>query len=143
MIFFPAYFHDIGKATKEFQSTIRNGTKSYHSLYSASVLVSIEDFDFIENDRYIEIWNIVFSQYNAKANLKREDYPELPSKNIDTGMGLERMACVMQEVPTNFETDTPVVSALDFKFLYSDSEKRHVTILDFTNFYLQFLAQNH
>ncbi len=62
--------------------------------------------DDIENDRYIEIWNIVFSQYNAKANLKREDYPELPSKNIDTGMGLERMACVMQEVPTNFETDT-------------------------------------
>ncbi len=62
--------------------------------------------DDIENDRYIEIWNIVFSQYNAKPNMLREKYPELPSKNIDTGMGLERMACVMQEVPTNFETDT-------------------------------------
>ena len=59
----------------------------------------------LPNDRYIEIWNIVFSQYNAIAGLKREEYPELPSKNIDTGMGLERMACVMQEVETNFDTD--------------------------------------
>lgn len=59
----------------------------------------------IENDRYIEIWNIVFSQYNAKEGLKRSEYPELPQKNIDTGAGLERLACVMQEVETNFETD--------------------------------------
>ena len=61
--------------------------------------------DDIENDRYIEIWNIVFSQFNAKAGVKREDYKELPSKNIDTGCGLERMACVMQEVETNYDTD--------------------------------------
>lgn len=59
----------------------------------------------IENDRYIEIWNIVFSQYNSKPGTPREEYEELPSKNIDTGMGLERMACVMQEVETNYETD--------------------------------------
>ena len=59
----------------------------------------------IENDRYIEIWNIVFSQYNSKTNLDRSEYPELPSKNIDTGCGLERLACVMQEVDTNYETD--------------------------------------
>ena len=59
----------------------------------------------IENDRFIEIWNIVFSQYNAKADLPRSEYPELPSKNIDTGSGLERVACVMQEVPTNYDTD--------------------------------------
>ncbi len=68
----------------------------------------------IENDRYIEIWNIVFSQYNAKKGLDREAYPELPKKNIDTGMGLERMACVIQETETNFETDLfyPVIEAL-------------------------------
>jgi alanyl-tRNA synthetase len=60
----------------------------------------------IENDRYIEIWNIVFSQFNSKPGLDRSEYPELPSKNIDTGMGLERMACVLQEVETNYETDT-------------------------------------
>ncbi len=61
--------------------------------------------DDIENDRYIEVWNIVFSQYNAKEHLSRDAYPELPSKNIDTGMGLERMACVIQNKDTNFETD--------------------------------------
>jgi alanyl-tRNA synthetase len=60
----------------------------------------------IENDRYIEIWNIVFSQFNSRPGLERKDYPELPSKNIDTGMGLERMSCVIQDVETNFETDT-------------------------------------
>lgn len=59
----------------------------------------------LENERYIEIWNIVFSQYNSKPNLTRENYPELPNKNIDTGAGLERFACVIQEVKTNFETD--------------------------------------
>ena len=55
LIFFSTYFHDIGKATKEFQSTIQNGEKSYHSLYSASVLVAIEDFDFLEGERYVNL----------------------------------------------------------------------------------------
>jgi len=63
LIFFSAYFHDMGKATKEFQSTIREGTKSYHSLYSASVLVSIEDFDFLEREgdeeRYINLLLVI------------------------------------------------------------------------------------
>ena len=61
--------------------------------------------DDIENDRFIEIWNIVFSQFNSKEGVKREDYKELPSKNIDTGCGLERLCCVMQEVDTNYDTD--------------------------------------
>lgn len=60
----------------------------------------------IENERYIEIWNIVFSQFNSKPGLDRLEYPELPNKNIDTGMGLERVACVLQGVETNYETDT-------------------------------------
>ncbi|PKK97243.1 MAG: alanine--tRNA ligase, partial [Tenericutes bacterium HGW-Tenericutes-3] len=59
----------------------------------------------LENERYIEIWNIVFSQYNSKVGLSRENYPELPNKNIDTGAGLERFTCVIQQVETNFETD--------------------------------------
>ena len=59
----------------------------------------------IENDRYIEIWGIVFSQFNAVNGVKREDYKELPHKNIDTGAGLERICCVIQETDTNFETD--------------------------------------
>ncbi len=59
----------------------------------------------IENDRYIEIWNIVFSQFNSKPGVPRSEYKELPSKNIDTGCGLERVACIMQEVETNYDTD--------------------------------------
>ncbi len=59
----------------------------------------------MENDRYIEIWNIVFSQFNSKVGVPRSEYKELPSKNIDTGCGLERVACVMQEVETNYDTD--------------------------------------
>lgn len=59
----------------------------------------------IDNDRYIEIWGIVFSQFNAVSGVRREDYKELPNKNIDTGAGLERIACIMQDSETNFETD--------------------------------------
>ncbi len=69
----------------------------------------------IENDRYVEIWNNVFSQYNAKEDLDRKDYPELPHKNIDTGMGLERICCIMQDVETNFDTDLfmPIIKKIE------------------------------
>ena len=59
----------------------------------------------MENDRYVEIWNIVFSQFNSEPGKKREEYKELPSKNIDTGAGLERFACIIQGTDSNFETD--------------------------------------
>ena len=59
----------------------------------------------IENDRYIEIWNIVFSQFNSKPGIPRSEYKELPHKNIDTGAGLERFCCIMQGAETNYETD--------------------------------------
>lgn len=69
--------------------------------------------DDTSNERYIEIWNIVFSQYNAKKGVARSQYKELPNKNIDTGMGLERMACVIQGTTTNYETDLfmPIIKA--------------------------------
>lgn len=71
--------------------------------------------DDIENDRYIELWNVVLSQYNAIDGMKREDYPELPNKNIDTGAGLERFASVFQNVETNFETDLflPIIQSFE------------------------------
>ena len=67
----------------------------------------------MENDRYVEIWGIVFSQYNAVNGVERKDYKELPHKNIDTGAGLERICCVIQETDTNFETDLffPIIEA--------------------------------
>ena len=54
-------------------------------------------------DRYIEVWNNVFSQFN---NDGEGNYTELKQKNIDTGMGLERLACVCQGVPSLFDVDT-------------------------------------
>lgn len=59
----------------------------------------------IENDRYIEIWNIVLSQFNADPAVPRSEYKDLPNKNIDTGAGLERLAAIFQGAKTNFETD--------------------------------------
>ena len=69
----------------------------------------------LEQDRYVEIWNNVFSQFNAKQGVDRHDYQELPSKNIDTGAGLERWACVFQNVDSNFDTDlfVPIIKAIE------------------------------
>ncbi|HHT67064.1 MAG TPA: alanine--tRNA ligase [Erysipelotrichaceae bacterium] len=74
----------------------------------------IED---LENDRYIEIWNIVFSQFCAVPGICRDDYQELPCKNIDTGAGLERLACIMQGTNSNFETDLfyPLIKEVEKK----------------------------
>lgn len=56
-------------------------------------------------DRYVEFWNLVFTQFNNDGN---GNYTDLAHKNIDTGMGLERIACIMQEVDSLFEVDTMV-----------------------------------
>jgi alanyl-tRNA synthetase len=55
-----------------------------------------------ENERYLEIWNLVFSQYNHNPD---GTYTPLPKKNIDTGMGLERIVSVIQDARTNYDTD--------------------------------------
>ena len=69
----------------------------------------------IDNDRFIEIWNNVFSQFNHVEGLKRDEFPELPHKNIDTGMGLERLVCLLQGVDTDYETDlfTPIINKIE------------------------------
>ena len=68
-----------------------------------------------EQERFVEIWNNVFSQFNAKAGVSRSEYKELPSKNIDTGAGLERWCCIFQNVDSNFETDLfqPIIKHIE------------------------------
>lgn len=89
----------------------------------------------LENDRIIEIWNIVFSQYNCMpGTLEKSQYEELPQKNIDTGMGLERMACILQDVETNFETDNFMIIIKEIEKLtnvkYADNKKPFRIIAD-------------
>ncbi len=68
-----------------------------------------------DQERFVEIWNNVFSQYNSKEGVPRSEYKELPSKNIDTGAGLERWCCVFQNVDSNFETDLfkPIIKHIE------------------------------
>ncbi|MEU3504567.1 alanine--tRNA ligase, partial [Streptomyces hundungensis] len=63
----------------------------------------------VNDERYVEIWNLVFMQYERGAGDGKEDFPilgDLPSQNIDTGLGLERLAMILQGVQNMYETDT-------------------------------------
>ncbi|WP_125607636.1 alanine--tRNA ligase [Lapidilactobacillus bayanensis] len=84
-----------------------------------------ENYPGGENERYLEIWNIVFSEFN---HLPDGRYVEQPHKNIDTGMGLERVVSIIQNAPTNFETDLflPLIhqtEAISGQFKYGQDKK--------------------
>ncbi len=91
-------------------------------------------FEEMENDRYIEVWNNVFSQYDAKEGVDRKDYKELPQKNIDTGMGLERLVALIQDGETNFDTDLflPIIHKVETysNIKYADNKMAYRVIAD-------------
>ena len=68
-----------------------------------------------DQERFVEIWNNVFSQYNSEPGVDRSLYKELPHKNIDTGAGLERWCCIFQNVDSNFDTDlfVPIIEQIE------------------------------
>ena len=91
-------------------------------------------FEELENDRYIEVWNVVFSQYDCNPAIDRKEYKELPQKNIDTGMGLERLVSIIQGGETNFDTDLflPIIHATEkmTNVKYEDHKMAYRVIAD-------------
>ena len=80
-------------------------------------------------DRFIEFWNLVFTQFNRD---EEGNYTRLAHPNIDTGMGLERLACIMQDVDNLFEVDT-IRNILDYickitNVKYGENEKQDISI---------------
>lgn len=88
-----------------------------------------ENYPGGENERYLEIWNLVFSEFN---HTPEHTYEPLPHKNIDTGMGLERMVSIIQDAPTNFETDLfmPIIKATEKMsdgHVYGEDEEKRIS----------------
>jgi alanyl-tRNA synthetase len=88
-----------------------------------------------DEERYLEVWNLVFMQYERGAGSGKTDYPilgELPNKNIDTGLGLERMAAILQGVENIYEIDTTKIildKAVELTGVkYGGSERNDVSL---------------
>ncbi|MHC2994405.1 MAG: alanine--tRNA ligase [Candidatus Atribacteria bacterium] len=83
----------------------------------------------VDGERYLELWNLVFMQYNRNED---GSLTPLPKKNIDTGLGLERIASVVQKVDTDFETDLflPIIKfvAQNAGIKYKEDEKKDLAL---------------
>ncbi len=102
-------FWDMGKGPCGPDTEIFYDRGEKYDLDKVGVKLIAED---IENDRYVEIWNVVFSEFN---NDGEGNYKELKQKNIDTGAGLERIVSIFQDAPTNFDTDLflPIIRTVE------------------------------
>ncbi|WP_249028489.1 alanine--tRNA ligase [Tannockella kyphosi] len=127
----PGNFWEIGEGPCGPDSEIFYDRGDFYDLEGLGTKLFYEE---LENDRYVEIWNLVFSQYNSKDGVAREEYQELPQKNIDTGMGLERLVSIIQQGETNFDTDffLPIIHAVEAKAncAYSDNKMAYRVIAD-------------
>ncbi|HET8794814.1 MAG TPA: alanine--tRNA ligase [Arthrobacter sp.] len=105
--------------------------------YDRGPAYGVEGGPAADDDRYIEIWNLVFMQYKRGEGTGKDDFEilgELPSKNIDTGLGMERLAMILQGVENMYETDQvrPVLDAAaalsgkEYTSAESDDDPHHV-----------------
>lgn len=79
----------------------------------------------VDNELFLEVWNVVFSEFEAVPGEERSNYPRLGQRNIDTGSGFERLLRIIQGVNNNFETDIfrPAVEMIMFAAGQADYEK--------------------
>ncbi|MDR1511658.1 MAG: CRISPR-associated helicase Cas3' [Endomicrobium sp.] len=122
LIFFCAYFHDIGKATKEFQKTIENDSRSYHSMYSASVLESIEEFEYKEKDIYINLLMVISLTHHTLMpyTANSSEFIFLEDKAKDFFEGYKR----------KYELYMQKTCKYDFKFTTSENIKLGIEYIE-------------
>ncbi|TQV62879.1 MAG: CRISPR-associated helicase Cas3' [Sulfurovum sp.] len=121
LIFFSAYFHDMGKATIEFQNTIHNGTKSFHAMYSASVLESITEFEFLEDDIYINLLLVIALTHHSLM-------PYTP--NSSNFSFLDEAKFLFNKYKILYENFRKKECIYDFKFHISDDIKFEIENID-------------
>ncbi|HOZ53939.1 MAG TPA: alanine--tRNA ligase [Bacilli bacterium] len=112
IIMLDSNFWQIGKGPSGFDSEIFYDKGSKYDKDNLGIELLKKEID---NDRYIEIWNIVFSEYNYEEGVDISKLEVLPNKNIDTGLGLERLVSIIQDTETNYETDLfmPIIEEIE------------------------------